>query len=444
MARLASRGRWYTAPHLALLNDALLDVALGRCDRLMVFMPPRHGKSEIVSRFTPPWYLSLFPDRQVMLASYEADFAAGWGRRARDVMEDVGHAFHVNVRQDSHAANRWQIDGREGGMVTAGVGGPITGRGADLLIVDDPVKNAEEALSATYREKAWEWWQSTAMTRLEPGGAAVVVQTRWHTDDLAGRLLEHEPEEWRVISLPAVAEPDDPLGRDEGAPLWPERYPIEELERIRDSSGNFWWSALYQQRPVPREGGMFNRRWFPTVDAVPAEGKRLRYWDLAATEAGKGDPDWTVGAKLSLAPDGVFYVEDVVRLRGRPGEVESSIAQTAREDGPKVRQVIEQEPGASGKSMVAYYVRQLAGLPVSGWRPSGPKEVRADPLASQAEAGNVKLQKAHWNGALLDELETFPLGTHDDQVDAVASAFHNLLEPPSRKVGRVYSNRGRL
>jgi predicted phage terminase large subunit-like protein len=410
----------------------------------MVSMPPRHGKSEITSRYAPAWYLSLFPDRQVMLASYEADFAASWGRKARDVLEEWGPTFGLQVRQDSSAANRWQIAGREGGMVTAGVGGPITGRGAHLLIVDDPVKNAEDAMSRLKRDKAWEWWQSTAMTRLEPGGAAIIVQTRWHTDDLSGRLLQHEPGRWRVINLPALAEPDDPLGRSEGEPLWPDRYDRAALDEIRQSAGSFWWSALYQQRPVPREGGMFRRHWFDTVDVAPAAGKRVRYWDLAATEAGRGDPDWTVGARLSHV-GGEFYVEDVVRLRGSPAEVERTIVQTARADGPGVRQIIEQEPGASGKSMVAYYVRQLAGFPVAGWRPSGPKEVRADPFASQAEAGNVKLVAADWNSPFLDELELFPLGDHDDQVDAAASAFANLLEPRSRKTSPVvYSNRGKL
>jgi len=409
----------------------------------MVFMPPRHGKSEIVSRYTPAWYLSMFPDRQVMLASYEADFAASWGRKARDVLEEWGPAFHVQVRQDSHAANRWQIAGREGGMVTAGVGGPITGRGAHLLVVDDPVKNAEDAMSQVKRDKAWEWWQSTAMTRLEPAGAAVVVQTRWHADDLAGRILEHEPDRWTVINLPALAEDDAPLGRQPGDPLWPDRYDLDALEQIREGAGQFWWSALYQQRPVPREGGLFARHWFDTVDAVPADAKRARYWDLAATsQSGSNDPDWTVGLKLAWHA-GIFYVEDVVRLRGTPAEVERAITHTARDDGARCRQVVEQEPGSSGKAMVAYYVRQLSGLPVTGWRPSGPKEVRADPVASQAEAGNVKLADRPWRAELLDELEMFPLGSHDDQVDALSGAFHNLTEPPSNKLARTVHSAGR-
>lgn len=426
MARWASDWRWQSADHLKVLNNCLCDIAEGHIDRLLVMMPPRHGKSELVSRYTPPWWLARFPDRKVILASYEADFAASWGRRARDVMEDVGHKFHVRVRQDSHAANRWQLAGREGEMVTAGVGGPITGRGAHLLIIDDPVKNAEEAQSPTMRERAWEWWQSTALTRLEPGGACVVMMTRWHTDDLAGRILAAEPSRWHVVSLPALAEPGDPLGRKPGQPLWPDRYPAPVLAELRNAMSAYWWQALYQQSPVAREGGMFRRDWLAVVTRAPEKARRARYWDFAATAPAKGsDPDWTVGCKLAES-DGDYWVEDVVRLRGTPGEVERTIHATANRDGPETTIVLEQEPGASGKSMVDYYIRSLAGSTVRGWRPTGSKEVRADPVASQAEAGHVKLVEATWNKELLDELELFPLGVHDDQVDALSGAFHQL------------------
>jgi predicted phage terminase large subunit-like protein len=177
LAATASRGRWRTAPHLDLLNDRLVAVAEGRCPRLLITMPPRHGKSYLTSHHFPAWFLGVYPDRRVILTSYEADFAAGWGRKARDVLEVVGpDLFGVAVRHDSKAADRWDIEGHTGGMTTAGVGGPITGKGADLLIIDDPVKNAEEAASPTYRQRAWDWYTSTAYTRLEPGGAVVLIQ----------------------------------------------------------------------------------------------------------------------------------------------------------------------------------------------------------------------------------------------------------------------------
>ena len=179
-------------PHIELLDRAIVETVESG-GRLLVAMPPRHGKSELCSRYTPAWYLGRFPDRRVILASYEADYAASWGRKARDLLEEHGRTmFGVGVRQDSHAANRWDLADHAGGMTTAGVGGAITGRGADLLIIDDPVKSVEEAESDTYRARTWDWWRGVALTRLEPGGAVILVMTRWHEDDLAGRILQED------------------------------------------------------------------------------------------------------------------------------------------------------------------------------------------------------------------------------------------------------------
>lgn len=251
-------------PHIELLDRAIVEtVETG--GRLLVAMPPRHGKSEMASRYTPAWYLGRFPSRRVILASYEADYAASWGRKARDLLEEHGRGlFGVGVRQDSHAANRWDIAGHPGGMTTAGVGGAITGRGADLLIIDDPVKSVEEAESDTYRDRAWDWWRGVALTRLEPGGAVILVMTRWHEDDLAGRILQEDGANWRVLCLPALADDtdDDPLGREPGEPLWPERYDAEALARRRQEMGSRLYEAEYQQAPTPASGSIFRREWF--------------------------------------------------------------------------------------------------------------------------------------------------------------------------------------
>lgn len=209
-------------------------------------MPPRHGKSEMASRYTPAWYLGRYPNRRVILASYEADYAASWGRKARDLLEEHGSSlFGVCVRQDSHAANRWDLADHNGGMTTAGVGGAITGRGADLLIIDDPVKSVEEAESETYRARTWDWWRGVALTRLEPGGSVILVMTRWHEDDLAGRILQEDSANWRVLSLPAIASDDldDPLDREPGEPLWPERYDADALARRRQEMGSRLFEA---------------------------------------------------------------------------------------------------------------------------------------------------------------------------------------------------------
>lgn len=209
----ASGGRWQLAPHLALLNRFLLDLAAGAITRLLVTMPPRHGKSEFCSKFFPGWFLGTFPDYRVILASYEADFAAEWGGKVRDLMGEFGPAaFDLEVNPATTASARWDLKGHFGGMKTAGVGGPITGKGADLLVIDDPIKNAEEAGSAVRREAIWDWYRSTARTRLEPGGRVLLIQTRWHADDLAGRILESAAESgepWVVLKVPALSDGPD-------------------------------------------------------------------------------------------------------------------------------------------------------------------------------------------------------------------------------------------
>lgn len=186
---------WVLAPHLALINDNLVKIAEEGNGRLLVTLPPRHGKSEFISKWFPAWYLGCFPDHRVIMASYEADFAMSWGRKVRDILEEKGEPyFGIRVRKISSAADRWDIEGRAGGMQSVGVGGPLTGKGANILIIDDPVKNAAEANSQVYRDKTWDWYTSTAYTRLEPGGSIILVQTRWHEDDLAGRILQKAKE----------------------------------------------------------------------------------------------------------------------------------------------------------------------------------------------------------------------------------------------------------
>ena len=228
LARYATQGRWILAPHLELLNRKLVDLAAGQIRRLLVTMPPRHGKSELCSVYLPAWYLGNYPERRIILASYESDFAASWGRRVRDVLEQHGqHLFEVSLRADSAAAYRWDLDGYTGGMIAVGVGGAATGRGADLFIIDDPVKSPEEAQSQTMSRRIWDWYRGVARTRLEPGGAMLLIMTRWSEDDLAGRLLaDRDGEAWEVLNLPALAEDDDPIGRVPGEALWPERFPL--------------------------------------------------------------------------------------------------------------------------------------------------------------------------------------------------------------------------
>ena len=308
LALVVSNYQYQIPNHINLLNEKLQQIAFGNSKRLMVFLPPRHGKSMLVSHYFPAWYLGMFPDKRVILTAYEADFAATWGRKARDVLNEYGKPFYgIEVNDKSSAANRWDIKGHSGGMITAGVGGPITGKGADILIIDDPVKNAEEANSATYRNKIWEWYKSTAYTRLEPDGSIILIMTRWHEDDLAGRILhqidEGKGEKWEIINLPAIAEDHDILDRKVGEPLWPRRYDLKKLLDIKYNTGSYWWSAMYQQRPQPPEGGLLKRSWIKYYQPyeIPdlEELDIYQGWDLAIST--KETADYTVCTTIGIS-----------------------------------------------------------------------------------------------------------------------------------------------
>lgn len=409
-------------------------LAEGRIRRLIVTMPPRHGKSELCSKYLPAWFLGTYPSRRVILCSYEANFAADWGGKARDVLLEHGGLFGVAVRADRQARDDWGLEVFDGGMVTAGVGGAVTGRGANLLIVDDPVKNAEEADSEVYRDKVWRWWTSTAYTRLEPNGSALLIMTRWHDDDLAGRLLrqdqlEPDGDPWEVVNLPAVAEEGQPdaLGRSVGEALWPERWPLENLKAIFKRVGSRVVAALFQQRPQDAMGGYFKRSWFKAMprNRVPRLIDAVRAWDLAATaDVESTDPDWLVGALLGKGEDGAFYVLDVIRERVSPAEVERILQRTAVIDGPSVKIRIEQEGAASGKIVAWHFSRMLEAFDVRFTGiPKASKAVRASPYNAALERGDVWMLQAEWNVDFVNEHARFPTGAHDDQVDAAAHAY---------------------
>ena len=411
------------------LHGFLQRVANGEIKRLMVFMPPRHSKSETVSRLFSAYYLLRHPDRFVGITSYAADLAYTLSRNAREYYQRGGGI----LSQEAFAVSQWET-GRGGGLWAAGVGGGITGKGFHLGIVDDPLKDAEEAQSVVTRERIKDWYSSTFYTRQEPDASIIVIQTRWHEDDLAGWLLSkesEEPEHWHIVDFPAIAEslPSFPPTctvetdwRQEGEALCPERYPIEKLRKIENRIGPHFFGALYQQRPRARTGGMFQRQWFQIVNAIPAEMRQVRFWDLAATVGG----DFTAGCKGGMK-DGVYYVADMRRIRGTPAQVEALVRQTAELDGRNVPVYIEQEPGSSGVNTIDHYQRRvLPGFIVYGVRSTGSKSERAAPMSSAAEVGNVRLLRGTYIESLLAELELFPQGAHDDQVDALSGTFEKV------------------
>jgi len=318
--------------------------------------------------------------------------------------------------------------------MSRGVGSPPTGVGFQLIIIDDPIKSRQEAESETYRDRVWDWYTDDLYTRLEPGGAIILVLTRWHHDDLAARAIASEPGKWKVLSLPALAEDFDPLGREPGQALWPERYTEKDLARIRKiltkSDGEYSFQALYQQQPTPREGAFFKVGKIEAVPTLPANLRLCRGWDLAASD-GKGD--YTAGAKIGVDSKGVWYIVDVRRGQWSVDERNDTIKQTAKMDGLHTRIRIPQDAGQAGKDQGVMLGRMLAGHGITIKSVSGKKEVRAQGLADQVNIGNVKMLEADWNSDFIEELRQFPAGKHDDQVDALADAFNELALKDDQK-----------
>lgn len=419
----ASYAGYKFAPHLDKLAAVLSAVERGDLKRALVTLPPRHGKSFLCSVQFPAWALGRNPDRRIILASYAADLAERFSRQVRAIITSEAYQVvfpGVKLAADSRSVAQWDIEGRRGGLKAVGVGGPITGHGADIAIIDDPHKNREETASKVMRDKVWEWYKSTLYTRLEPQASLVIIMTRWHTDDLVGRILAEEAagvthEGWHVLKMPAVDA--------HGNALWPERYGPDDLENIRKTIGVYNWSALYMCEPVAPEGAMFQVDRLNATSVVPRCYQQVRAWDIAATS---GDGDYTVGVLLG-AHDSGYVVLDVVRGQWDPATRNEVIRRTAMADGPGVLQIIPQDPGAAGVDMARQIARLCAGSPIRIERVTGSKTSRADPVAAQVSAGTVSVPAgAQWLPSLIAELEAFPLGAHDDQVDALASAFNAL------------------
>jgi predicted phage terminase large subunit-like protein len=463
--------------HLRLVSQVMVLVATKRIRRLAVSMPPGHAKSQAIMRTFPAWSLDLWPNRKIIAASYGGALAVDHSEAVRNALEHNSQLLRVRLGT-SQAKDSWKTTAG-GGMHAAGIGGAITGRRANVGLIDDPFKSADDAHSEKTRESVWSFWTTVMRTRLIPGSPAVVIQTRWHEEDLIGRLMtQDDRHQWVSLRLPAIAEEDETIEtvlgvetcerlrregivlpewhRKAGAALWPTNldpesgelipwYDEEEMATVRADIGEYSWAGLYQQRPSPSEGEMFWIGKWDRADEIPPETPMIRAWDLAATEGGG---DETVGALVTRDRKGYVYVVDIVHGRWADSQVEEIMKATARADqekyGRRVRQKIEQEPGSGGKAWARRLVREvLAGYSAYAEGSSGDKPTRARALASQQQAGFVKLVRvwsndaqsfgpAPWFDALTEQARVFPHGKHDDIVDAVSAAYNELVGRRSR------------
>mgnify|MGYP000925939534 FL=1 len=411
-----------SAPHHKLIAEKLEGVLNGTIKRLIICMPPRHGKSELASRRFPAFYMGIRSDKQIIAASYNSDLSSDFGREVRNIVDspEFQALFDVRLSQDSRAANRWHTD--KGGMyVSAGVGTAITGRGADVLLIDDPFKDRQEADSEITRQRVWDWYTSTAYTRLMPNGAVIVINTRWHDDDLTGRLLseqENGGDKWEVLSLPAIQE--------DGSALWPDWYPIERLNEIKGVLPARDWNSLYQQNPIPDDGDYFKKDWFAEYDELPPNLNIYAASDYAVTD---GDGDYTEHGVVGIDQNMNIYVIDWWY-----GQTTSDVWIDAKCD-----LIIKHSPnmwfGESGvirRSIEPFLMKRLqerhAYCNIEWLASVSDKTSRARAIQARASMGKVFFPKrAEWKDHVMAQLLRFPAGKHDDAVD-VLSLFGRGLE----------------
>lgn len=432
---LAPQGLAPAAHHRLLIRE-LQAVADGVHDRLMVFMPPGSAKSTYTSDLFPAWFLAQGHDRRVIATSNTADLAGTFSRRVRGRIRS--HGLVLGYRLEREAEDLWTTS-NGGEYRAAGIGGVITGLRADLALIDDPVKSREEADSEARRHRVWEWFQDDLRTRLRPGAAIVVVQTRWHEDDLSGRLLEAQGDQWRVVSLPAEAEAEDPLGRAPGEMLWgDDGYGYAaSLARVKAEASTRSWSALYQQRPVPDTGDYFQRQWLHEADSLPDRATLQVYGgsDYAVTAAGG---DFTVHVVVGMDPDGRLWLLDLWRGQTAADAWVEAFCDLVREWRPIGW---AEETGQIRAGIGPFLERRMrerqAYVARHAFPTRGDKSVRAQSIRGRlALDGLHLLRHAPWRKAFEAELLTFPAGKHDDQVDAlglVGQLLDKMVKGSARK-----------
>ena len=467
------------------------DVTERKSPRLMLLMPPRHGKSELASIRFPAWHLGHNPSHEIINVGYNLDLPMKFSRRVREVVRDpiYGPIFpDTKLDPDSQSVEAWNTT-QGGGFTAAGVGGGITGKGAHILIVDDPIKNQEDADSILVRDRLWDWYQSTAYTRLAPGGGVLVIQTWWSDDDLAGRLQttmakDPQADQFEIIKYPALSEAweyrdedtgtiirtpteidtqNPPLGygknltllRPIDTCLHEDRYPTEALKRIRNSGMHpRIWSALYQQNPVPDEGMYFKKEFFKHLIGMPPPTNLNIYtaWDFAIGE--KQQNDWTVGATIMQDENDNLYVLEIFRMKGDSFQIVEAILATAARWGslPGTGYLVGAEDGQIWRAIEPLLKKLMSErrqyFPYEVLKPLSDKLARARPLQGRMQQGRVFFpQEAPWLAQAEHELLRFPAGAHDDVVDALAWCVRLCLDksPPARaEPPRIASWRDKL
>ena len=433
---------WFNRIIAQELQQFYYDVMAGKQPRLLIQAPPRSGKSELFSRRFPAWAFGKNPDLQMIAASYSADLSSRMNRDVQRIIDSEEYAsifpntsFSTNTSASITSAKNirnseiFEIAGHKGAYRSAGVGGGITGMGADIAIIDDPVKDAKEANSQTVRDSVWDWYTSTFYTRLSPKSGILLGMTRWHEDDLAGRLLadmKNGGDQWRVVSFPAIAEQDEEY-RKEGEALHPERYNLEHLDKIRKAVGTQTWNALYQQRPSSKGGDIIKGKWFKRYSIAPRFKRVIITADTA--QKTKEHNDFSVFIVAGLSTDGGVYILDLIRGKWEAPELESKLFDTFSKYRSLGVHNVYIEDKSSGTSLIQSIQRKRS-MPIKGVQVDTDKYTRVLGVQGYIESGYIYLpDQAEWIADFIDECEKFTATDshkHDDQVDAMVMAINEL------------------
>jgi len=428
--------------HHRKVADALEKVEKGEIKRLIIQMQPRAGKSQLSSIYFPAWYLGRNPDKEIIVVSYSSELATDFGRKCREVIEDPHYKkiFPIDLAYGSKAKDKWSTE-KNGSYTAVGVGGALTGRGADCMIIDDPFKNREDADSRIMRDKVYDFYTSTAYTRLEKGGAIVIIHTRWHTDDLIGRLLEKDKEGtgdgWTVLDFPAIAEEDEEF-RKAGEVLWPDKYDAEAMRRVKEAVGPYDWASLYQQNPISSEVQEFKPEFFKYFEERDIVGKDLEVYvtmDLAISKSSKADNTCLMVVGKERGKPDLYKLEDITG-RFDPGQTIDALFSLKAKYGSKLMRV-GIETVAFQKAMIYSINEEMRKrgifMDIVELKNAGSsKEERIRGLLPLYRTGTLWHRKSDVD--LESELLTFPRGKHDDRIDAL-SMMMSIIR------GTVYNER---
>jgi predicted phage terminase large subunit-like protein len=414
--------------HHKVMANKFQEIAEGKIKRLIINMPPRHTKSEFASFLLPAWFLGKYPNKKIIQTSNTAELAVGFGRKVRNLVDSQAYAKifpNVNLRSDSKAAGRWATNAG-GEYFAIGVGGTVTGKGADLLIIDDPHSEQEAALAATSPEifdKVYEWYTSGPRQRLQPGGSIVVVMTRWSKKDLTGRIIQSSidkdgNDDWEVIDFPAIL--------PSGNPLWPEFWSLQELEALRSELPAGKWNAQYQQSPTSEEGAIIKRDWWKIwePERPPICEFIIQSWDTAFTKSERSDysacTTWGVFYKNENPNDPNVILLDAFKKRMEFPELKEKAFNHYKEWEPDAFIV---EAKASGAPLI--FELRAMGIPVSEFTPSrgNDKMVRINSVSDLFASGKVWAPSTRWADELIEEMAAFPNSDHDDLVDSTTQAL---------------------